>query len=213
MSSISSEINKVFRQVISPALLDAGFSKTTARRSWKWLEDCVWVLEIRAVGKYFSDVTGWPPMSVGVWTGIYHEFIPSVTGRATKNDDKGRLLPNEVECHSRSHLTCTLNQSTFTKDFYNPAEQKRKDIWWIEHDISNIESVAENICLRFIEQGLPWYQKFTAPENLLIELERTSCYDNWFRAMYLSQNLGLKEKFEEYKSKVDKFELSSNIQS
>ena len=151
----SPDIDKILRAHLSPILRESGFSKVSARKSWGWHGHCVWVLNIRAVGSYFSDVTGWPPMSVCVWTGIYYDFIPFEGHTPPKVDEKGRLIPNEVDCHMRSHLSRTLDQSVYTKRLSNPAEREREDIWWLEPDGSNMVEAVENIALCFVDEGKP----------------------------------------------------------
>src|SRR5512146_2609875 len=96
----SPEINKILRKTLSPILRENGFTVVQARKAWGWHDHCVWVLSIRAVGNYFSLVTGWPPMSVGVWTGVYYDFIPEDSRSAYVDvDTEGRLRPDEVACH------------------------------------------------------------------------------------------------------------------
>ena len=119
----SPDINKLLTKRLSPILRENGFSKVSARRSWGWSDKCVLVLQVRAVGSYFSSVTGWPPMSVGVWTGVYYDFIPFNGNKPPNLDDKGRLIPNEAYCHMQSHLSCSLDQSRFTHKLSNPAER------------------------------------------------------------------------------------------
>ena len=72
----SPEINKVIRQHISPVLKHHGFTLLQTRHNWGWHGPCTWVLDVRAVGNNFAAVTGWPPMSVGVWLGVFYDFVP-----------------------------------------------------------------------------------------------------------------------------------------
>ena len=110
----SPEINKLLRRLVCPVLRDNGFIEVAPRKAWGWHEKSIWVFEIRAVGKTFAEVTGWPSMSVSTWLGIYCEDRPA--GIPVKRDAKGRLLPDEFLCHERSHLDCTLDQKRFTKN-------------------------------------------------------------------------------------------------
>jgi hypothetical protein len=153
----SPEINKVLRRELSPTLRSNGFHSVTARKAWAWYEKAIWVFEIRAVGSHFSSVTGWPPMSVGVWLGVFH--LDQTCASEIKKDAKGRLIPAEFLCHLRSELTCTIDQSRLTRHLSNPAERKRDDIWWIEPDGSNTEEVVANIRQQLLEQGLSWYRQ------------------------------------------------------
>ena len=69
MTSTSATVNRALRAHVAPVLREAGFARIDARNGWRWVDKTVWVVNIRAVGKYFSDVTGWPPGSVRVWRG------------------------------------------------------------------------------------------------------------------------------------------------
>src|ERR1700722_14081599 len=119
----SAIINKSLRKYVSPELRAAGFQKVDARNGWTWTSDCIRVFNIRALGSYF-----------------YYPFIPRV--RPGKSDDKGRILPAEYECHMRSHLGRRMPLPEGVSRLNNPAERKRKDIWWLEPDGSNADEVA-----------------------------------------------------------------------
>jgi hypothetical protein len=99
MTSTSALLNKPLRARLLPILRKAGFQYMDARNAWLWQDDFIWVFNIRAVGAYFSGVTGWPPGSVGVWLGVFFAFAPRLSG--LKIDEKGRLRPPEHACHMR----------------------------------------------------------------------------------------------------------------
>jgi hypothetical protein len=198
----SPDIDKFLRKYLSPILRENGFTKVSARKAWGWKDHCVSVLQIRAVGSYFSDVTGWPPMSVCVWTGVYYDFIPFDSNTPPKVDGKGRLTPDEAYCHMRSHLARSLDQSHFTNQLSNPAERLRKDIWWFERDGSNIEQTVENIAFRFVDEGKPWYERYTDLAMTFADIEAEhDCYNKFFKAEYFAKQLGLKDKHEMYAAK------------
>jgi len=96
-------------------------------------------------------------MSVCVWLGVF--FTDQPIHFEIKQDSKGRLIPEEVVCHERSHLDCTLDQTRFTRALSNQAERRRTDIWWFAPDGSNMEEAVANIRQRFFDQGLLWYHQ------------------------------------------------------
>ena len=67
----SPEINKVIRKSLSPILKENDFNKVNTKNNWRWIDQCIWLLKISTVGNYFSDVSGWPPISIYVDFGIY----------------------------------------------------------------------------------------------------------------------------------------------
>ena len=126
----SPEINKVIRKILTPTLKGNGFNKVNTRHNWAWIDHCIWVLDITAVGKYFSDVTGWSPMSIHVELGIYYDFVPP-ENCDIKTGTEGKLLPKAHQSQLRKELYCNIDQAIYTNHFDNPAEIDRKDIWWI----------------------------------------------------------------------------------
>jgi hypothetical protein len=145
MTSSSAIINKAFRRHLCPVIRAAGFEKVDARNGWAWKTDCVWVLMVRAVGNYFSEVTGWPPASVGVSLGVYYSFIPS--RQPFKADKKGRSLPTEYQCHMRSRLESRLPQDDRVSVLPNPAERGRKDLWWLDPSGASADSTRNCCCI------------------------------------------------------------------
>jgi hypothetical protein len=80
VASRSALLNKPLRTLVVPILRDAGFQHVDARNGWRWHNDVIWVFNIRSVGSYFSDVTGWPPGSVCAWLGVFFTFSPRPGG-------------------------------------------------------------------------------------------------------------------------------------
>lgn len=181
-----------------PALCDAGFEQVDARNAWRWLSDCIWVFNIRAVGNYFARVTGWPPASVGVWLGVYYNFVTPL-GKI-KVDGNGRLRPAEYKCHRRSHLVRGISQLVCVRTLDNPADQKRRDIWWLAPDGANAKEVAVDIARRIAATAIPWFKKFTDLELALanVETER-NCFNKYVLAAYLAGKLDKHDVRDKYR--------------
>lgn len=194
----SPEVNKVIREILSPVLKANGFSKVNTRNNWAWIDHSIWVLNITSVGKYFSDVTGWPPMSIHVDLGMYYNFIPMNNDRI-KTDEGGRLFPKSHQCHLQGELHSTLDQMKYMSSLSNPAEQKRKDLWWIEPDGSNIEEVIKNVKQSFLTDGIDWFRKNTDVEHAFLEIEKEhDCLAKYYKAKFFAAHLNLDSKFKEY---------------
>jgi hypothetical protein len=199
----SPEVNKILRRVLIPVLRQHGFTKTENRHNWGWHGPCTWVLDIRAVGGYFSGVTGWPPMSVGVWLGVFYDFIPEEIPDTVKRSSDDLPLPREYDCHLRSQVNCSLNQSKFTRSLSNPAERKRSDLWWIEPNGSNVEDVAEDIARQFLTEGLPWFERITDLNAAYEEIQQErDCYHKFIRAAAFAKHLGYNEANREYAKRL-----------
>ena len=199
----SPEINKTIRRILSPSLREAGFNKVNSRQNWAWIDHCIWVLEIRAVGKYFSDVTGWPPMSINVDLGIYYDFIPSRHSEI-KIGTQGELLPKPFQCHLENQLNCHIDQASYKNHLANPAEKERKDIWWVEPDGSNIEEVITDIKNSFSRDGLEWFRTYTNLKAAFNEIENQhNSLQKFYKAKYFAEYLKDSEKINIYTQLFD----------
>lgn len=195
--STSAIVNRSLRAKVGPVLRAAGFQSVEARNSWRWRERSIWVFNIRAVGKYFSEVTGWPPGAVGIWLGILFRFFPQP--QSIRRDSEGRLLPSEFMCQVRSHLECEIDQSRRTSTLSNPAERCRTDLWWVEADGGNADEIAGDVAGVLVEKGLPWFEQHSDPRAALELVERgRPSFNKFAGAMFLARELGDVERSERY---------------
>jgi hypothetical protein len=197
MPSTSALVNKALRDQVAPILREAGFQQVDARNGWSWHVDYIRVFNIRAVGNYFSEVTGWPPGSICVWLGVFFAFAPRLPG--IKIDEKGRLRPPEHACHMRSHLQCDIDQSSWIQHLKNPAERRRKDIWWIQPDAENADQVAGDIAKSLITEGLPWFAR-ASDLDLALEMAdaQRDCFIKFVRVALIAKRLGYEERWKKY---------------
>jgi hypothetical protein len=178
----SALINKSLRKHVAPVLKSAGFEKVD------WKADCVWVFNIRAVGSYFSEVTGWPPSSVCVWLGLSYDFIPQPD--SVQRDALGRVRPAEHLCQLRSKLQRRKAGGRCSSTLRNPGERNRRDIWWLEPDGSDADEVAIEIAQLVTEDALPWYTRCTNLELAFADIEtERDCLNKYVRAAYLAKRL------------------------
>jgi hypothetical protein len=200
----SPEINKVLRKTLSPLLRENGFSSVQARKAWGWHGQGIWVLEIRAVGNYFSQVTGWPPMSLGISTGVYYDFIPDETHTATV-DAQGRLCPPEYLCHARSQLERGLNQDRYLSTLVNRVERVRRDIWWITPTGENTAEVVDDVAHSFMTRGLAWFNAHTDLKYAFAEIERGhDCRIKYYQATHFARHLGHEVKYRMYLERLNR---------
>jgi len=193
----SPQIDKYIRKTISPILRNNGFSKVKTRNNWAYQEKCIWIFNIRSVGYYFSQVTGFPPMSLTAWLGIFYTFIPHPP--KIKVDKDGLLLPPEYAGHLRLTLknhNCKLQIRSRLK---NPLEVQREDIWWIDPDGCNLEPMINDLAKSLQTEGIPWLKYGTDLNNAFdfIQKER-DCYNKFRLAMYLSKEIGNEKEYIKY---------------
>jgi hypothetical protein len=196
MPSTSAIVNRALKIRVTPLLRKIGFDKVEARRAWHWRQDLVWVFTIRAIGGNLGDRI-WPPSSVNVLLGVFYRFFPQRPSHVTaskvtlQTDRQGRPQPAEDVCHMRAHLECGLDQSERTLDAENPAERKRRDLWWVDPDEANADEVASDIAISLFEHGIPWYERVSNLNEALalVEIERDS-FSKYSRAFFLAREVG-----------------------
>ena len=197
MASTTSLLNKPLRKYVASILRDNEFQYADARNAWRWEENCILVFNIRAVGNYFSQVTGWPPGSLNAGLGVFYTFGPQHP--QVKIDDRGRLRPQVHLCHMRSHLQCSLDQVDHVRHLMNPAERARTDIWWVEPDGSNAEDVAIDIASSISGQAFSWFNECSNLERALAIVESTrDCFNKFSKAALLAYRIGDKQRWKKY---------------
>lgn len=168
---IAKDIDKSIRKTIFPSLKENGFAKVKGRNAWGWHDDCIWVFNIRPVGKEHSMVTSWPEVSLTVYLGIYYTYLPHI--RDAKMGENGLLYPKENECNRRSQINCSYDQFKYTEFAdCNISEKKRRDIWWIEPDGSNLCEVVNDINNGFLNYAVKWFKEKSNKELTMQEAKR-----------------------------------------
>lgn len=199
MSSSNSIINKELRKHVSPVLREAGFDRVDARNGWAFRQRHIRVFNIRAVGRTFSEVTGWPPSSLTVWLGVYFPFIPEPPAESLKHDANGEPRPAEHHCHMRTHLERRIRQASLLRSLPNRAERKRRDVWWISPGGEEADDVAADIASVLLKRGLPWFDQASDLKSALREIERErDCLQKFFRAHHVARTLGDEERAEKF---------------
>ena len=86
----------------------------------------------------------------------------------------------------------------------NPAERKRKDIWWLESDGSNADEVANDIAAGVAEMAVPWFREFSDLSHTLsvIEAGRDS-FNKFSLAYHLASRLERTDLADKYKALAD----------
>lgn len=197
--SPSALLNKCLRRYVSPVLRDAGFQRIDARNGWRW-GNTIWVVNVRAVGRYFADVTGWPPSSIGVWLGVFYPFVPTA---APAKQAEGLPLPAEHECHMRSRLERTLPQDalTSTSALTNAAERERRDLWWVDPAGSNVDEVAADVASVALATAIPWFERSSNLRAALsmVQAER-DCFSKFVLAAHLAERTGDAHLLRQYRA-------------
>lgn len=149
------EFNKLIRKQLYPLLKQMGFEKIGVRKSYKWQDQVIYSLQIKAVGSHFSDVTGWPSSSFTCGIQPYYSFLYDPCD--IDKDKDGRIVPpKRWPSEGGLGLSKTIDQSQYTKNLYNITEQKRNSIWWLERDEGNVHAVVDDL-VEQVKNFVPQY--------------------------------------------------------
>jgi hypothetical protein len=170
----SAEVNRVLRRVLNPSLRSNGFSKFKGRCAWRYFDDCIWTLQVRAVGSYFSIVTGFPPMSLCGELCIFFPDFPSPDpvrpDAKPVRDVDGLNVPKPSQCHIRYPLKVLIDQSGDRAEMPAEPERRRDDVWYVRPDGVNVEAVIEDVRRSVVEWGVPLLMR---PYNTRMEQLRS----------------------------------------
>ena len=153
----SSDVNRALRTGLEPTLRELGFTRLKSRHYWRYFPDCVWALHLKAVGSFFSSVTGFPPASLVVELGVYYLNFPS--GPIAALDPGGQPIPGITDCQVRLSLVNQRNQIALRPASMLGPERSRTDIWWLNPDGSNLLEAVEDIREAVVAFGIPFLEK------------------------------------------------------
>ncbi|WP_181294636.1 DUF4304 domain-containing protein [Heyndrickxia sporothermodurans] len=188
---VRSKIDKKIKRILSPVLKEFGFLSINSRNYYALHNDCIWVLNINHVGKYSSELSGWPAQSLNATVGIYYDFIPPLS------DDIERIenFPKYYECQLQMELCCQNNE------IYDQIKDNKKleSIWWFHPNGSNIEDVVHDIRNAFVNTGLPWLKKYSNLERAFEKIEgELNSYHKFYKAKFFAKYLNQWDKYEKY---------------
>jgi hypothetical protein len=191
----SKQVNKVIKLELTPLLISNNFNRISDRRYIKITDNYYYGIEIKSVGKYFSDVTGWPSQTISSFGGLFCRLIKPRF--ELKNG-----LPEEGNYHFRVENICGLNQDFNTKKLTNLAERKRKDLWWID-DYSNLQNIISDLKESIVNNSINYFNKFIYGEDLIQNVEEMKdCFNKYWDAYYLYKSLNKESETNKYKIKL-----------
>lgn len=155
---INTKLTREIKSRIFPILKEYGFGHFSGRKAWKHFDEKVYLFQITGVGSNFSNVTGFPAVSVTTSINIYYINFPG-SNTCKKHSKSGLPLPSETECYFRFGLDKTDLQETYIKNITSPTEKKRRDVWWVSEDGENIDLVIDNITEVLKEHALKLVEK------------------------------------------------------
>jgi hypothetical protein len=153
----SKVVNKAIRSEIIPFLKANGFNISSGRSFWRHLENKIDVLNFQSFNSYLASKVECTTFSFGVNLGCFYYSIPFQFGNDRLKKKNDLLCPREFECHIRRHLLKNFEQE----------QLKRRDIWYVKEDGSNLEDVIIDAKGVIISDGLKWFTDYNNLEHVL----------------------------------------------
>jgi hypothetical protein len=150
---VSTEI----RRRVWPLLRDARFEIFRSRSAWRHAGQRIEVLNIRSYNSYNASVLGCTTYSCSVNLGTYRLEIPPHFEPSPIKSAKGKLLPEEYDCHLRGGLR---------RSFVQP-ELEGREIWYVDPEGRYLERVIEDVRTAIVREALPWYERLREPAEVL----------------------------------------------
>jgi len=178
---VRNKVDRRIKRILSPILREYGFKSMNCRNYYAFHKECIWVFHLNHVGKYDSELSGWPAQSLNAMVGIYFDFIPPLWNEEHR-DEK---FPKYEDCQLQMELC---------------SQKREKDnIWWFHSDGQNIEDVIYEIKNTFILTGLPWLKKYSNFESAFQKIEgEVNSYQKFYKAKFFAKYLNQWEKYEKY---------------
>jgi hypothetical protein len=150
----SSVVNKQIKSVIRPMLKEAGFTQFTSRTAWRYSREKIDVVNFQSFNSYLANALRCTTYSFAVRLGCSFDAIPR---REKVKSKDGSLRPEEYECHFRLPLQKSIKQPSL----------KRKDVWYVDPTGENLETVIADARRAILDIGLPWFKRFSNPQEVL----------------------------------------------
>ena len=141
----SKVVNAAIRSEIRPVLRDQGFSRFTARTAWRFSVGRVEVVNFQSFNSYNASVIGCTTHSFSVNLGSYLTTVPDFWRQVKRHGTL--LLPQEYQCHLRSHLFRSLHQ----------PELPRRDIWYIGSQGQYLSEAVQDVKGAILSRGVAWF--------------------------------------------------------
>jgi hypothetical protein len=121
-------VDRAVREIVRPALRDAGFDAFAGRRAWRHHDQTVDHLVVRSFSSYLGQRVGCNTHSFSAEGGVFYQCASEA--------DLDR--PKEYDCTFRIMVCKSLRQPFFHP--YGKPGPDRPDVWYVLADGSNLDA-------------------------------------------------------------------------
>ena len=164
-------VDRVVRDVVRPALCEAGFDAFNGRGAWRHHDQTVDLVVFRSFNAYIADGVGCTTFSFAVSAGVFYACMT----------DEVIPRPKDYELTFGFELVKSLRQPYF-HPYGRQGSQDRPDVWYVLPDGSNLMECVVDALDAIKASGLPLIDRFTNPadafQGLLAETSTSASFGN-----------------------------------
>lgn len=161
MSIDSKVVDRELRAVFWPALQEAGFSTRSGRTAWREQAASVDTVNVQSFNEHLASVLHATTYSFAIRVSAFYPAIASRSGMGKFVVDWTR--PKEPQCQARSSLEKGIEQAGVGAD---RGWQDRPDMWFVEPDGSNLDTVVRDARDQVMAAGLHWLERLADLEEV-----------------------------------------------
>ena len=145
-------VDTAVREIVRPSLKDAGFTKFTGRKAWRFQPATIELVTFRSFTSYVAAGVGCTTFSFAVTAGVWYRCL-----------DVDLVKPEDYDLTFAFEQGKTLRQPWFS---YEGAANSwdRPDVWYLLPDGSNLDESVDDAAAVLVASGLPLLDRFAVPE-------------------------------------------------
>jgi hypothetical protein len=145
-------VDGAVREVVRPCLKNAGFTKFTGRKAWRFQPATIELVTFRSFSSYLAAGVGCTTYSFAVTAGVWYRCL-----------DVDLVKPEDYHLTFAFEQGKTLRQPWFTHEG-SANSWDRPDVWYLLPDGSNLDESVHDAAAVLIASGLPLLDRFAVPE-------------------------------------------------
>jgi hypothetical protein len=145
-------VDGAVREIVRPCLKNAGFTKFTGRKAWRFQPATIELITFRSFTSYIAAGVGCTTFSFAVTAGVWYRCL-----------DMDLVKPEDYDLTFSFQLGKTLRQPWFS---YEGSAKRwdRPDVWYLLPDGSNLVESVRDAAAVLVASGLPLLDRFAVPE-------------------------------------------------
>jgi hypothetical protein len=145
-------VDGAVREIVRPCLKDAGFTKFTGRKAWRFQLATIELVTFRSFTSYIAAGVGCTTFSFAVTAGVWYRCL-----------DMDLVKPEDYDLTFAFEQGKTLRQPWLSYEG-SANSWDRPDVWYLVPDGSNLDESVHDAAAVLIASGLPLLDRFAVLE-------------------------------------------------